>query len=989
MKNYILIIVALLAFCLNVGAQEKQKGRVVDAQTQEPLAGAIVKVLEPAQTVTTNNEGYFELSLKKGKYQFQIQYLGYGVRDTTLSVPSSIRISLRANSSQLNEVQITGYGQTTKRLATGSISSINAAELERQPITNVLSALAGRMPGVIVQTTNGLPGGNINVQIRGRGSIGAGTAPLYIIDGVPFDGEAPNAANSQIGYNSINGAISPLNNLNPTDIEQISVLKDADATSIYGSRGSNGVVIITTKLAQAKVLNFSVNYKNGNSVAAQLPQLMPLAAYLSMRKEAFANAGQVPSNNPSSANYAPDLTIWSQTEGQNWAEYMLGNTAKMQNLQFTLSNAQGQSSFQMSANYHQEGSILLGNDKYDRASLMSNYQLNKDKFQLTFRFQLNNQQANYSNLANSSAYLLAPNYPLSLTDGSYNWYGGNNLLAEANARSKNETLGLISNLSLKKQLHPLLSANLNFGLSSTAYQSILLYPLKALKPNSTNYTQNSNNNNQSLIIEPQLNFKKRVGKNQFELLWGGTYQVNHKTYQYLKGSNYSLEALMEDWAAAAIIDNRNSQDNTYKYLSVFGRFSYSFNHNIIFNATLRRDGSSRFGPENRFGNFWSVAGSWLWQQNAWVKRNLNWLSHGKIRTSIGTTGNDQIGDDQYLSTYSSSGSNVYQGQSTLKPSRIANENFRWETTLKKDIALELGALNDRIFFALNYYRNISKDQLVAQVLPQLTGFTSYQSNIPAKVLNQGWEWVAQLQLLQKKNWQLSMNFNYTKAENKLLTFENLASSTYANLYKIGEDISRVNGYQWLGINPTTGQQQYADINGQPSSTPYTYYTLGSTSPEQFGGIGLQVAYKQFEFAAFAQGVKQMGWGHAMYNYPGTGIFNGYALMENRWSANNLDAVYPAAKINTYDINFPTSSANFFDTSFIRIKSLSAAFNFPSKWLKKLNMKGFRLTTEAQNPFSFWNKKLPIFDPESGVLSAGISRNLPPLKTLVFAAQLKF
>ncbi|MBY0378358.1 MAG: TonB-dependent receptor plug domain-containing protein [Gammaproteobacteria bacterium] len=226
MKNYFIIILTLQAFCLNVGAQEKQKGRVVDAQTQEPLAGAIVKVLEPAQTVTTNNEGYFELALKKGKYQFQIQYLGYAVRDTTLSVPSSIRISLRANSSQLNEVQITGYGQTTKRLATGSISSINAAELERQPITNVLSALAGRMPGVIVQTTNGLPGGNINVQIRGRGSIGAGTAPLYIIDGVPFDGEAPNAANSQIGYNSINGAISPLNNLNPTDIEQISVLQE-------------------------------------------------------------------------------------------------------------------------------------------------------------------------------------------------------------------------------------------------------------------------------------------------------------------------------------------------------------------------------------------------------------------------------------------------------------------------------------------------------------------------------------------------------------------------------------------------------------------------------------------------------------------------------------------------------------------------------------------------------------------------------------------
>lgn len=992
MKKYIIIILTLQAFCLNVGAQEKLKGRVVDAQTQEPLAGAVIKVKETNITAISNNDGEFELTLAKGKYQLSFQYLSYGSKELVVAIPfdkALLKIDLSANLNDLNEVQVIGYGTTTKRLSTGSISTLSSKDISSQPVSNILSAMSGRLAGITIQTTNGLPGGNINVQIRGKGSIAAGTSPLYIVDGVPFDGSSPNAFNSNISVNNIAGNISPLNNINPADIETITVLKDADATSIYGSRGSNGVVIINTKQVRKDGTAVDIGFKTGLSTAAQLPKILNLEQYLQMRKEAFANAGIIPSSNPTSSSYAPDLTVWSQTKSTDWIDYIFGGNAKLDELRISLGSKTTHNGFQINGNYRKEGTILSKDDVYDRAGITASYHFNKGKFNLTSSIQFSNQKSDYSNLSSSNTFLLAPNYPLYQADGSFNWFGGNNVLAEMNARSISQTSNLMNSLQLEQGLFSFLSLKVNLGYTQSIYKQMLKNPLIAQRPNAVNSVRHSNNSIKSLIIEPQLNFNHSISKHAFNGLLGLTFQDRKAQREFLQLSNFNVEQLMEDWGAGAIIDSKSNNETLYRYNAVFARLGYSYANKYILNTTVRRDGSSRFGPSNRFGTFYAIAGAWIWSDENFIKNTVPIISYGKLRLSIGTTGNDQIGDGQYLSTYSSTGSNLYQGQSALRPNRISNANFHWETTLKRDVAVDVGLFNDRMLFSANYYKNSSKDQLLEQALPLLTGFSSYQANIPAVVVNKGFEFTGQFNFLQKQAVKGSLNFNINWVKNKLQSFQGLENSTYANVYKIGTDISTVPGYNWLGINPSNGMSVYGDINGQNELAPYAYHQLGTINPQIYGGIGTQWSYRGISLSVFGQFSKQNGLGFALSTLPGAGMTNGFLAIQQRWSPANLTAKFPAARLNSNDINYKNSSANFFDTSYFRLKSVAISYNVPTDFLKKISVKNLSLSIEAQNLLTLWNNKLPMFDPESGNLSSGLSRNMMPLKSMVLATQIKF
>ncbi len=989
--KYISTILMLFAFCLHAMAQEKLRGRVVDVQNRQPLAGAVIKIKTPAKTSISNNEGYFEIDLPKGTYELKVQYLAYGNKELLVQVPQQepLLLQLNANNNDLNEVQIIGYGQTTKRLNTGSVASISAKEIERQPVTNVLSALSGRMPGVTVQTTNGLPGGNISVQVRGRGSMAAGTEPLYIIDGVPFDAAPPNPSNTQLATNNVAGSISPLNNINPADIENITVLKDADATAIYGSRGSNGVVIINTKQSRGGDTKFDLNLRQGFSSVSQMPALMDLQSYLAMRREAFANSNRTPSADPTSANYAPDLTLWSQTEGTDWAAYMFGNTAAATDLQAKLSGGKANTLFAVSANYRNEGTVLPGNNSYRRAGLHSyiKHTSTNQKFDMAITMQYTDQATQLANLSGGNAYLLAPNYPLFAADGSYNWYAGTNLAAEATSSSQNKISNFITNLNLSYRVAKGLSLKLTTGLVSTSTQQQLKFPSSSLRPNLVNYVQHGNHINQSGIIEPQLTYDVKHKASSLSLLLGSTLQLRSNQRQYLQASNYSLEHLMEDWGSAGVIDSRSSNFSDYRYASVFARASYGYKNTYLLNATFRRDGSSRFGPGNRFGNFGAIGAAWIFSNLKAVKENLALLSFGKLRASYGLTGNDQIGDYQYLSTYNSPGANLYQGQATLRPSRISNADFRWETTIKKDLAIELGFFKDRLLLSANYFINQSRNQLVQYALPQITGFPNYQANLPAVVENRGWEMSANATLIQKHSLNWSVNFNLTLPTNELKSFENFEQSSYATLYQIGDDISRLGGYQSLGLNPTTGLPQYAGADGAVSTTPYNNFTLGKTSPDYYGGLGTNLGYGNFELSLFAQFVKQMARGHALSTYPGASIFNYYTLFLDRWSPENPNASYPAARVATYDSLYPNSSANIFDTSYLRLKSVALSYRLPSAWLKKMKLGSLALAVEGQNLFTFWNNNAAVLDPESGPLTSGLARNTPPLKTLMFGLSL--
>lgn len=980
---------AVLCLFFKTTAQDiKVRGRVTTLPDHQPLPGATIRIKETSGSTQTDSKGGFTINATRSEGTLTASYTGYKTREIKYDVTSGeLNIELEENKSDLDEVVVIGYGQTTRKLNTGSVASISAKEIERQPVTNVLSALSGRMPGVFVQTTNGLPGGNINIQIRGKGSIAAGTNPLYIVDGVPYDGNAPVAANLPLS-NNVSGAISPLNNLNPGDIESITVLKDADATSIYGSRGSNGVVLITTKRAISGATTFNSSLKQGFTSLAIKPRLLGLKDYLDIRREAYANENLTPSSDPLSPNYAPDLTIWSQTEGTDWADYIFGNTANTTDLQARLSGGQGNTTFSVNGNYHHENTVLPGFNSYKRGGLTSQFKhrSQNNKLNLSVSNQLTYQLNQLSNVINgvSRSYLSPPNRPVYLPDGSYNWYPGSNIEAEKNAKSITKTENTITNLEIGYALLPVLNVKVSAGHTKTSYDQSQIFPTNALAPGTINYSQLGDNFSNSYIVEPQLDYALTIGKSKLSFLAGGTLQSRINDRIYIQASNFKLESLMEDLGSAGTIDSRTTSYSNYKFASLFGRVTYNLDDTYIINATLRRDGSSKFGPGNRFGNFGSAGAAWIFSNWSVVKKSLPFLSHGKLRASFGSTGNDQIPDYGYSSTYGSPGANIYQDVASIRPSRISNANFRWETTRKTDIAVELGFLKDRIYLTANYYNNQSVDQLVQYAIPQITGFTGYQVNLPAVVVNKGWEFATNIRFIESKGLSWTGIANLTIPKNRLKSFENLETSSYRNTYQIGADISRFFGYKFMGMNPATGKAQYAGQDGNISSSPYSFFPIGVQTPDYYGGIGTSLAYKGFELNVFAQFAKQESAG-SIPTAPGL-LSNNFEYIKNRWSGSNPSSTVPRASALNTDFYLTSSSLNIFDTSYLRLKTISLTYSLPGKILSRAKINNMKVFADAQNIFTWWNSDAAILDPESGAASSALSRNFPALKTIVFGLQ---
>jgi len=961
------------------------EGKVTDEQGR-PLTGATINIKGSNLSMKTDANGTFVILTPANEGILIVTYTGYESKEIKFdNDQKKLLINLKIALNDLNEIQVIGYGETTRKLNTGSISTISAKEIEQQPVTNVLSALSGRMPGVFVQTTNGLPGGNINIQVRGKGSILAGTDPLYIVDGVPYEGNAVGRGNTDAS--NITGAISPLNNLNPSDIASISVLKDADATSIYGSRGTNGVILITTKKAQSGNTGVNVNLNQGYSAVAQAPNLLKLADYLQMRREAYANDKLTPSSDLLSPNYAPDLLIWNQSEETDWPDYVLGNTAHTTDLQARIMGGKANTTFSISGNYHDEGTMLIGHNNFKRGGLTSRLQhfSENQNFSADLSTQLSTQSSDFSNLITNihRSFLTPPNYPLFTEAGGVNW-AASNPLAETNARSKTNIDNAIINLQMSYKLLPELRLKLNSGYTKTSYDQVFKFPNSALSPGSINYSNFTKTGSNSFLIEPQLDYNLTIGSSKIALLAGSTFQNRSNYSQAVIGTNFNMEGLMENLGSAATI-TANSTNGQYKYVSVFARATYNLLDTYILNATVRRDGSSRFGPGHRFGNFGSLGASWIVSNLSVVKSHLPFITHGKFHASYGSTGNDQISDYGYLSTYSSPGSTVYQGVSVIRPSRISNDQYQWERTNKLDIGFELGLFNDRIYFSADYYNNQSTDQLVSYALPQSTGFSSYQANLPAVIQNTGWEFAVNAKFVNRDKFTWSGNFNITFLKNQLKSFENFENSSYSSSYELGYDITRIIGYKAVGIDVETGKVQYAGKDGLPSATPEFFNTLGKITPDYYGGIGNNFTLGRFELNIFAQFVKQVSRGGLSRN-PGSGFSNTFNL--TRWSASNPDSNIPAASTQ-FDSRLNQSSVNIFNTSFLRVKNVSFYYNFPKHWIQKIKLSSVRLYLEGQNLFTIWDKDAAVMDPESGAISVLYGRNLPPVKTVIIGLQLNF
>jgi TonB-linked SusC/RagA family outer membrane protein len=956
--------------------QQKLTGKITDENGQ-PLAGVTVSVKGGTISTMTNNEGIYSIDVAANN-TLVFSYLGYQAQEILVGNSKTIYLSLKNVSGQLDQVQIMGYGTTTQRLATGNISVVKAETIANQPVTNPLQALIGRIAGLQITQNVGIPGGGMSVQIRGRNSIAANNAPLYIIDGVQH-------TSTTIGQAQNNGMGNPLNLINPNDIESISVLKDADATSIYGSRAANGVILITTKRAIAGKTTVEANLNSGVGSSTRMVAPLSTAQYLQLRRDAFVNSNLTPTTST-----APDLLSWDQDLDNNIQDQLFGRTAKNADAYLSLYGGNAHTSFKLSGTYHKENSVLQKSGDFTRGNMhvaISHFSTDR-KFNLSFNgiygASKNNLQNNI-NLATTAQ--LPPNYPLYDGNGNYNWVSGKtNVLAQTTSYIKDNNENINASLALGYKLLPMLQIKANIGYNSVNNDQVQPQPTTFLAPSATptNYSTFSNQKSNSFLFEPQIVYSAQIGGGKLEVLGGGTFQKTNNNLRATIFTNYANDQLMESMVAGTAYFGTGSNVD-YNFMSAFVRANYNLNDSYILNGTFRRDGSSRFGPGKQFGNFGSVGAAWLFAKESIFSRQT-WLSHGKLRASYGTTGSDGIGDYGYLSLYSYT--NDYGSLKAIRPSQIANDDFQWEVNRKLEIAIDLGFLYDRILFNTAWYRNRSGNQLVTYPLPATTGFTGYTANLTALVQNTGWEFeLNTINIRGSFNWSTSINL--TIPRNKLLEFPNIAATSYAASLVIGQPLNIIQRYRFLGVDETTGLAKMQDINGDNVFTAQSSYNnrggdyviAGTTDPIWYGGINNSISYKGFSLDVFFTYTKQKGNNFLSNNFASFGrLFNFWPTHLAYWKqpGDKASIPKPFAAANPSLTQFSTSDYTFSDASFLRLRNVSFYYQLPQEWTNGIGVQKVKLYAQGQN---LWTQTNFLgYDPEQSA-SSGVG--LAPLKQFTF------
>ena len=990
-------------------------GKVTD-DNGAPLVGANVVEKGKHNGTTTNADGAFVLRGVDENGSLEISFVGFQTITVPVNSRSSIVVSIRQRDANLQEVVINkGYYTELKRFSTGNVATITSKDIEKQPVQNPLLALQGRMPGVEVYQTTGIPGGGVQIRIQGINSISSISSfnplsrnePLIIVDGNPYPSRF-----STNNIDFINQGGNPLNYINPSDIESISVLKDADATAIYGSRAANGAVLITTKKGKAGKPKLSVDVQQGWGKVTRHVDMLKTRQYLDMRYEALKNDGRLPNPN---ADY--DLTVWDTTRYTDWQKELIGGAAHYTNINAGVSGGTDLVQYLVSGTYNRQTTVFPG-DFANKAgglhfSLNGSSSDRRLNILLSGSYQYNENDLPGVDLTNA-AVLLAPNAPnLYKDDGFLNWAPNtsgsstwNNPLVNAIYKEySNTTRNLVSNLNLSYSILPGLIISSSFGYTNLQSDLFTGTKIEYYNPEFRSFLQRDarfgRRNMGSWIIEPQLRFEKNIGKGKLETLIGSTIQKSRGNYLAVYATGQPTNELLRALSAATSIKadgSGNDKDYTTRFYGLFGRIGYNWDKKYLVNLTGRRDGSSKFGDENKFHNFWSAGAGWIFSEEKFLQWSKSWLSFGKIRGSYGTTGNDQIADYSYLSLYNIVNANIlYQGTTSFDIAGLSNPFLQWEETRKLQVGIDLSIFNERITLGVTYARNRSSNQLTSYSLPGITGFTSFTKNFPATVQNTSWEFTLNTLNVKNRNLNWTTNFNLTIPRNEVISFPGIELTSYA-FGDIGIIVGKPIGIKKLfqdgGVDPATGKYWLLDSKGNPTTNPNgltDQLALLSTLPKYYGGLNNTISYKGFQLDFLFQFVYQMGTKDMYYTNGSTtpGVFNNNTSNQpvtvlNRWQNpgdNTNIARYNSDRSLTIFPNVSNAPYSYAAGSYVRLKNVSLSWQLPDAWSKIVHLQTTRIYFRGQNLATITGYK--GLDPETRSVST-----LPPLQMWTVGAKIE-
>lgn len=973
-----LYIIPVNAANMETDLQQEVRG-VVSDQAGMPMPGVTVLVKDENRGTTTDIDGKYSLTIAPEDVLI-FTFIGFTSHEEPVLGRREIHIQLKEDVSSLGEVQINaGYYNTTKRESTGNISRVTAEDIELQPVISPIDALQGRMAGVeIVPWGASYPGGASTIRIRGQNSLRSeGNFPLYIIDGVPII-STPIESESELKATGID----PLNNLDISNIQSIEVLKDADATAIYGSRGANGVVLITTKGGAYKRMGLEARVYTAFATQPNRIDLLNTDQYLQLRRKAFENDEVEPDE-----YNAYDLVLWDQNRETDWQEIFFGGTAETTNASVAISGGNESTFFRLGGSFFTQGSIYLGDYSYQKitGNFSVNHTSDDEKFNINFSanygMDKNNLVSNFN--VTSNAFSLPPNAPELFTDeGTINWdewaeAGLYNPLAGFYNDSKTLTNALITNTSLSYQLFNGFKVRSNLGYTYFTGEELWKRPSRSYHPfdEQPNYSFHLNSNRKSWIIEPQLVYNTQIGRMNLDAILGATFQENSSHQLKFQGKGYASEIMIGNLAAADQILNVSNTTVDYRYTAFFGRLGIDFDKKYFLNFTGRRDGSSRFGSNNRFANFGAIGTAWIFSEELWIKETMPFLSFGKLRGSFGTTGNDQIGDYGYLNSYEAT-----RGQGGLYPTNLANPNYSWEVNEKLEAAFDLGFFKDRLRVGVSRYHNESSNQLVGYPLPAITGFTKVQANLPATVRNQGWEVEASLLNFNTKNFYWQSSFNISIPKNILVNYPNLDQSSFANTYRVGHPLNISLRYQYDGVDPESGLYNVRDVNEDGRLDLEDQIVVQDLTRKFFGGISNNLTFKNFSMNFLWEFVKQEGILELVN--PGALGNQSVAALQALEPGNPYQAVSQSFQAERAYFNVLNTTFPVVDASYLRLKTLSIEYNFPKAVLQKIKFNDLKFFVHGQNlltvtPYKGLDPEVPSGTGFSGLrtISGGLQINL--------------
>lgn len=968
-----------------VGIYTPVTGSITDT-SGEPIPDVMISVPGAAARLSSAT-GRFEVPAKGFLTPVTISGPGYS-KTVVLSNKRFQFVVLQPEAEELDKVQVQAYGLTTQRLATGSIAEVPAEVLENSPVDNVLGALEGRVPGLLIQQRNGVPGSSWLALVRGTRSIEEGNRMLEVIDGVPLvdnDGYM-----TVIGSGSAQGAYGAdvLNGIAPADIESVEVLKDANATAIYGSRGANGVLLITLKKGKAGKPRWNAGVSAGIDQVIRPGKLLNTSQYLAMRREAIENDGmKVDSLN------LPEGYVWDTTRSQDFQKYAMGRMRWLQDANAGLQGGNSNTVYYLSGTYHREAAVFPGVTPDDRISIFGRIheRSRNQRLQLDLSIMEHWESNRLPQIDYSVYQYLAPDAPV--VDGqrwSYNGLSYLNIPATGNNSYRSSVQNSYGHLDASYELLPGLVLKSSLGYYRIGSVERSLTPISGQDPalDPTGMTITTNNSEHSEVIEGMADYKRKLGRGQFQVLAGVNWQEQQSVYSMQNATGYTSDLLMASGGGnPAITVTGNSL--AYRYAAVFGRVNYNWKDRYIAEVSGRRDGSSRFGPGDQWGNFWATSGLWIFSEEPWT-RNGSVLSHGKLRASLGTTGNDQIAAN-YMQVYSPTNApQGYQGRQGLIPTSLPNNDLHWEYNYNFEVAMDLGFLHDKIMLAVAAYRDWTANQLVSSALASQAGQLSVYRNMPADVINRGVELTLRTVNLSRGDWKWVSTLMVTAPVNRLKSFPGLSTTQEAGKLVVGKSLSVVTGPGYRGVSVDSGLFQFRDAgHGGPD-------VGGNLDPRYYGGLDQVITYKHWTLDVLIEFRRQNGQNPDIIIYqkyaPGFAgnYMEGNAPVEwlNRWRKQGDHAMLQKVTEGADTIasqrmqEYISSTAKSIDASFVRLKVVALSYQLNKNWLKRVALKGGTLWLKGGNLFTY--TKFPVTDPETQDPTM-----LPPMKTLVIGLQVNF